>query len=69
MKIRFGTYGYLDNHLLEMISVSGGYDFFTNDDYIIQKYNFKAKKSLYSNYVSYRLPAKEYTNIRGYKGI
>lgn len=66
MRIRFGTYGFLDNHLLEMISVSGGYEFFTIDDYIIQKYNFKEKKSLYSDSVSYRLSAKKYTNIRGY---
>lgn len=44
MRIRFGTYGFLDNHLLEMISVSGGYEFFTSDNHIIQKYNFKEKK-------------------------
>lgn len=67
MSLRFGIFGYLDNHLVNMIGTDGGYEFYTQDEYIISKYGFNVRKSIISDYISYRLPAKENTGISAFK--
>mgnify|MGYP003365264616 CR=1 FL=1 len=66
-KYRFGEYAYLDDSLLDLISVEGGYEFITDNESIIRKYNFREKKSAYSNYISYRLKALENTGIKAFQ--
>ena len=66
MSLRLGIFGYLDIHLVSMMGTDGGYDFYTQDEYIISEYDFNITKSIISDYISYRLPAKENTDINAF---
>lgn len=61
-----GIYGYLGEHLLDIVSASDGYEFLVRDSGFVETHNFKRKQSPYTGRVYYVLPAPKNAGISAY---